>query len=347
MKTSIIELVLIFLLIMSYPIKADKLKFAVVPKSKASFFDQIGAGCREAAAEIEADCLFYPGTKNSDIRVQNKIIKNFIDEGVDGIAIAFLQSDRLAIENLQEAQKAGIPIVTIDSDLDTHTLKKYKKLRAAFIGTNNFEFGKMLGEQVKKLRPKGGKLCIQTGHQNSPNLNLRVMGVRSALSGKNYALSPGKKLKNINGWTEVPRCPLHHNDQGDRSLKQMEVMLGKAPNEIDTFVSVNFWPQAVPSDYRRMIQPFKKKIEQMEVVLVFGDTLEGQLELLKDHLSHVNIGQVPYEMGRQAIFTLHKIVKGEDYQEMNYTPLTYCTPKNYDTCTKSSNVIWRSETEQH
>ena len=226
-------------------------------------------------------------------------------------------------------------------------MKKYKKLRAAFIGTNNFEFGKLLGEQVKRLRPNGGKLCIQTGHQNSPNLNLRVMGVRSALSGKSYALPPGEKLKNINGWTEVQRCPLHHNDQGERSLKQMEIMLGKAPDEIDTFVSINFWAQAVPSDYRKMIQPFKKKIAQMEVVLIFGDTLEGQLELLKEHLSHVNIGQVPYEMGRQAIFTLHKIVKGEDYQEMNYTPLTHCTPENYNTCTKSSNVIWRPEKQQH
>ena len=347
MRTSTIGLLLISILTLPYSVKADKLRFAVVSKFKLDFFEQLGKGCQEAAAEIGVECLFYLGTKNPDVRMQNKIVKKFIDEGVDGIAVAFLQSNRLAIENLQEAQKAGIPVVTIDSDLDSYTLKKYKKLRTAYIGTNNFELGKMLGEQVKRLRPKGGKLCIQTGYQNSSNLDLRVMGIRSALSGKTYDLPPGKRLKNINGWTETLRCPIYSNDQNHRSLQQMTIMLGKVPNEIDTFVSIASWAQAEPSDYRRAIQPFREKIEQREVILVFGDTVESQLELLKDHLSHVNIGQVPYEMGRQAIFTLYKIVKGEDYQEMNYTPLTYCTPENYDTCTKSSNVIWRPEKEQH
>ena len=63
-----------------------------------------------------------------------------------------------------------------------------ENLRFAYIGTDNFELGKSLGEQLKKLRPNGGTLIMHSGRPDSPNLNLRLMGVRSALSGKNTML---------------------------------------------------------------------------------------------------------------------------------------------------------------
>lgn len=65
-----------------------------------------------------------------------------------------------------------------------------------------------------------------------------------------------------------------------------------------------------------------------------ADTVDSQLALLNDKLSHVNIGQSPYDMGKMAILTLHNIVTNKPFQETTYTPLTYCTPENHSTCTK-------------
>jgi ribose transport system substrate-binding protein len=239
---------------------------------------------------------------------------------------------------LQKAKKKGIPVITFDSDFDSSTLDKYENLRLAYIGSDNLAFGKALGEQVKKLRPNGGKLCIQSAHKGESNLILRMMGVRSALSGKTYTSPPGKKLKNVNGWTEISRCPLYGNGQSVPSIEQMKFILRKAPKEVDTFVAVGGWVQMNNiKKYREMIPLFKEKMDRREIAVVIGDTTEGQLECLKDHLSHINVGQRPYDMGRQAIFTLYNIVKKNGYKKVIYTPLTYCTPENYDTCTKSSN----------
>ena len=56
---------------------------------------------------------------------------------------------------------------------------------------------------------------------------------------------------------------------------------------------------------------------------------------LKDNLAHGNVGQNPYEMGKQAILTLYKLVNKQAVEEVMYIPMTYCTPDNYQSCTKN------------
>lgn len=188
------------------------LKFAVVPKFYSVFFDQSKTGCIDAAAEIKGVECVYRGPESSSVRLQDEVINQLIDEGIDGIAVAVTQSKYLFENSLKRAKEAGIPIVTYDSDFDASINQDPKNFRSAYIGTDNFELGKSLGEQLKKLRPNGGTLIMQSGRPDSPNLNLRLMGVRSALSGKKYDIPLGKLLNNEQGWTEV-REPLFNFDQ--------------------------------------------------------------------------------------------------------------------------------------
>jgi ribose transport system substrate-binding protein len=332
MIENILKLTLTFLIFSVFPASGKNLKFAVVPKYYSAFFDESGRGCKEEAAQMEGVECIYRGPDKGDVRMQDKIIEQLINEGVDGIAVSVTESNFLARNSLQKARNAGIPIITYDSDFDAHTLEQYDSLRLAYIGTDNFQLGMAFGEQLKKLRPKGGTLIIQTGRPNSPNLNLRIMGLRSELSGKIYKTPPGEILKNDLGWTEV-RAPMVNFNNIKRSVKQLESVLKVQPNRADAFVAVGGWPQNNETQYREMIEPFKDKIDRKETVLVISDASKSQLRMLGDHLTHVNIGQKPYEMGRQAIFTLLKIVKKQKYEKVIYTPLAYCTPENYDTCT--------------
>ncbi|WP_354625441.1 substrate-binding domain-containing protein [Psychromonas sp. MME2] len=333
MRGNMLRLTIVFLMFTVFAVSAKNLKFAVVPKYYSVFFDESGKGCQDAAAQIEGVECIYRGPVQGDVRIQDKIIEELLNEGVDGIAVAVTESRFLAKSSMQKAKKLGIPVITYDSDFDTVTLEKYDNLRLAYIGTNNFELGKALGEQLKKIRPAGGTLLIQTGRPDSPNLNLRIMGVRSALSGKEYQNPPGEILKNDLGWTEV-RLPIPNYDNINRSVKQLESMLKVPSNKVDAFIAVGGWVQNDAPLYRTMIEPFKDKLERKEIVLVISDASEIQLKMLGDHLAHVNIGQKPYEMGRQIIFTLLKIIEKQKYEEVIYTPLTYCTQDSYETCSK-------------
>jgi ribose transport system substrate-binding protein len=234
---------------------------------------------------------------------------------------------------MQQAKEAGIPIITYDSDFDGITLQNYKDIRLAYVGTNNFELGLAFGEQLKKLRPEGGKLLIQTGRPDSPNLNLRIMGLRTALSGKSFNKPPGDMLQNDNGWTEV-RSPIPNYDQINRSVKQLASFLKGNKKQGDSFVAVGGWAQDDEVSYREMIMPYKNKLINNEKIVIMSDTSVNQLAMLRDRLAHANIGQNPYEMGAQSILTLYKIVTKQPYAPVTYTSLTYCTATNYTTCKK-------------
>jgi len=286
----------------------------------------------DAAAKLPNVTCIYRGPKEEDTREQNDIVEELVREGVDGIAVAVIRSENLAGRGMQKAKAARIPVISYDADFNADSLNKYKELRLAYIGSDNFEIGKMLGEQAIKLRPNGGRIIIQTGRPDSPNLNQRVMGVRVALSGIMYDTPPGKKLSNVNGWTEV-REPIPNFGNFERSVEHMEYIL-KGRHDVDTLIAVAGWSQFVPKLYRKMIEPFRMKLDRKEIAVVVGGTAGVQLDILRDHLSHANVGQNPYEMGRQAILTLYKIVTGQEYKQVIYTPLNVCTPENYNMCTK-------------
>lgn len=335
-----VRLFLLFIALSQLPISSaygKELKFAVVPKFYSIFFDQSKNGCIDAAAQIEGVECIYRGPEISNVRLQDQVINQLIDEGIDGIAVAVTQSKYLVENSLKRAKEAGIPIVTYDSDFDASIKEEPKNLRFAYIGTDNFELGKSLGEQLKKLRPNGGTLIMHSGRPDSPNLNLRLMGVRSALSGKKYDAPPGELLNSDLGWTEV-REPLFNFDQLSQAVKQMESVMKGKPVKADSFIAVGGWAQNNDALYREMIAPYQEKINNKEIVIIITDTSPEQLTMLKDGLAHVNVGQNPYEMGRQAILTLYKIVTKQKYEETIYTPVTFCTPQNADTCDKRTGI---------
>ena len=332
---TLISLTLMVTATASTGLSAKTLRFAVVPKYYGAFFDQSKLGCEAAAKQLsDVECI-YLGPETASVRRQNEIIESLIAQRVDGIAVAITQSKYLTNNSLKKAKAAGIPVITYDSDFDEPTLTQHQDLRRAYIGTDNFKFGMALGEQLKQLRPNGGTLIIQTGRPDSPNLNLRIMGLRSALSGKHYDTPPGIRLHNNNGWTEI-REPFSNFDQLDQSVKQMESVLKGKPIKADTFIAVGGWPQNNERLYRKMIAPYKPKLDNKEVVVIISDAAPSQLNMLKDHLAHANVGQSPFEMGRQAIFTLHKIVSDQAFEQIVYTPIKLCTPESAERCAKNS-----------
>lgn len=325
--------IIVFTLLPVFSVNAQDYTFAVVPKYHSSFFDQAGKGCFFAASKLDNVNCIYLGPTTGDVRIQDKIISKFVDQGVDGIAVAVSNSEFLARSSIRKAIAAGIPIITFDSDFNLPTKNEYNSLSLAYIGTDNLALGYALGEALQSLRPEGGKLLIQTGRPDSANLNLRIMGLRSALSGTNYRTPPGKLLDNEMGWTEI-RTPIPTYDKTERAIKQLESKSLAKTNKLNAFVSVGGWAQNDQYNYRRIVTPLADDIKNNEFLLLFANSSIQQLSILEDHLASANIGQNPYEMGRLAILTLYKIVTDQPYDKVIYTSLTHCTQENVASCTK-------------
>ena len=309
----------------------DKLVIAVVPKNLNNpFFDQAKLGCDKAVSEIGADkveCYFTGPGEHGGGDEQVQIVADLIAKGVDGIAVSPSNAAAMA-SVLPEAKAKGIPVLTWDSDL----LPENADLRTAYVGTHNYDIGVNIAKLVQKIKPQGGKICIQSGGAAAANHNERMQGIRDTLGGMTGTTSPGERLTGQNGWTEVDGCPLYTDDDFPKSCQQMEDILGKYP-DLDAFTPTGGFPQFVPDCYRNVASKHKDKIASGALALVVADTLPVQIDLMKEGLSAGQVGQRPFEMGYKVIYFIKDMKEGKPAPaDPTYTGLDVCTPDTADTC---------------
>ncbi len=306
---------------------AENLVFALVPKAMNNpFFDLARDGCKKAEAEISGvECLYIgPGEHTEQEQIQ--IVLDLISRRVGGIAVAPSNAPAMG-KALKRAKRAGIPVITWDSDL----LERDRGLRSTYVGTNNYDIGKNLAKITMALRPSGGIICIQSGGAAAANHNERMQGIRDTLGGMESDHPPGERLTGQNGWTEVAGCPLYTNDDFPLSVQQMADILVKYRN-LNAFVATGGFPQFVDNAYRRIVLKHENRVRSNETLLVIADTLPFQMAILGDGLSHGQVGQRPFEMGYRSMFVLKDLVDGKEVPDPIFTGLDVCTEANYVTC---------------
>jgi ribose transport system substrate-binding protein len=307
-----------------------KYVFALVPKNMNNpFFDQARDGCKKAEKELNGaiECMYIGPGEHGGGEEQVQVVDDLIAKKVDGIAVSPANAAAMA-HALAAAKRAGIPVLTWDSDL----LERDKALRLAYIGTHNYEIGVNLAKLAMTIKPKGGTICIQSGGAAAANHNERMQGIRDTLSGQASKEPPGARLTGQNGWTEVDGCPLYTNDDFPVAVQQMEDILGKYPS-LDAFVPTGGFPQFLPQAYRKVAEKVKARIDSGSLALVVADTLPVQIDLLKAGLSRGQVGQRPFDMGYKTMLFLKDIKDGKPApKDPTYTGLDVCTPQNVATC---------------
>ena len=305
----------------------EKLKFALVPKAMNNpFFDLARDGCKKAEADIATiECIYIgPGEHTEAEQVQ--IVQDLITQGVDGIAVSPSNAAAMATA-LKAAKEAGIPTLTWDADL----LPEDAQYRAAFVGTKNYDIGVNLAKIVQAKKPSGGKICLQTGGASAANHNERLQGIRDTLAGRSGTTPPGDPLKGENGWTEVDGCPLITDDDSAKAVQQLQDILGKYA-DLDVYITTGAFTQWSDNAFRQAVDPYKDNIKSGKLVFASADTLDMQMQQLKDGLSNGQVGQRPFQMGYLAMQRLLELKNGKTLQDPEYTGLDVCTPDNVNDC---------------
>lgn len=156
------------------PAEGKIVKLAFVTNNPSQFWKIAEAGLRkyEKEAKIQVDMKMPPNGTPED---QNQILENLASQGYDAIAVSVVApKDQLRVLN-EVAAKTNL--ITFDSDAD-------KSKRLLYIGTNNFEAGKALGERIAKLLPEGGKIAVFVGTLSADNAAQRLAGVEAAIKDK-------------------------------------------------------------------------------------------------------------------------------------------------------------------
>lgn len=254
------------------------LRFAVIPKAlDIPVFNYAKIGAERAAKELGNVEIEWRAPETADQLKQKEILESFITQRVDGIAISALNGDFLT-DTINRAIDAGIPVVTWDSDAP-------KSRRVAFYGVDDFESGRIMGQQAITLLGGKGKVAVITS-VGATNLQRRLDGLREALKA-----APGIEI-------------VEAYDIKEDAVRCAEIIAtgSRRYPDLGAWLSVGGWP-VFTRNALAGVDPSKTKV-------ISFDTVESAIDLLREGKVQVLLGQKYFGWGSEPVKILHGIRNG-------------------------------------
>jgi ribose transport system substrate-binding protein len=138
----------------------DTFDVSVILKNLGGYWEPVEVGSNRAITELsltgqtEAPVAPEDAKPDAVLQLQVDLFKERVDDGYQAFGVAPL--DAIMQEEVDNAVDAGIPVVTIDSDLPDSK-------RNLYIGTNNTEAGKAAGETLADLIGQGSGTVLLLG----------------------------------------------------------------------------------------------------------------------------------------------------------------------------------------
>jgi ribose transport system substrate-binding protein len=192
-----------------------KLRIAVVPKGTAqSFWLAVKAGAEDAGKEKGAQIIWKGPAKETDVAGQKRIIENFINAKVDAIVMAAC-SETALVPTVEQADRAGIPVITIDSGVKSDVPK-------SFVATDNIAGAREAAKVLARLIGESGEVGLIPFVKGAATSNMREQGFKDEI----------KKYKNIK-LVSV----LYSNSDIMQGVRATEDMLTANPNLAGIFAA--------------------------------------------------------------------------------------------------------------
>ena len=143
------------------------------------FFIVLEAAIREKVEEQGDELVTLD--PHIDVALQISQIEDLLVRDIDGIFVNPVDWEgiRPALVSLKEA---GVPIVNFDTEV-----KDLEEFVTAYAGSNNYNAGKVCGDELVKRHPEGGNIVIL----DSPTMNSvndRIKGFTEAIEGKGFTV---------------------------------------------------------------------------------------------------------------------------------------------------------------
>ena len=299
---------LIFILIISFTFihcnreeksteESDRVRIALVLKTLNSpFFIDLKKGAERAAELNNIQLVVQAPEREIDVEKQMQIIENLIQTQVDAICVSPSGSREL-LPAILKANQANIPVLVIDTRIDETAAKEQGIKTVTFIGSDNYQGGKLAGEYAGSLSDKQLRVVILEGIPGHETGDNRLRGFTEATAA--YA--------NISIIASQPA-----NWERDQGYNVMQNLLQAHP-VIDLVFACNDL-MALGAMEAIMAAGKLDKIK----IIGFDAVEEARKEIQRGNLE-ASIAQHPSEMGRLAIENAIKAVEGQTIPE--YIPV--------------------------
>ena len=279
----------------------DQGTIVFIPKStSATFYLFLVKGAKDRAKELGYTIDYQGPATETEIASQVDLVRNISRSKPAGILLAALDSKGL-IPPVEEALQDGVPVVMVDSGIDSDLPK-------ASVTTDNYEGGFKAGTQMAKLLGEKGLVA---------NLGIQAGSVSSKRStGFNDAIAKFPNMKVLpTQWTNADAAT-SMNIAGD--------LLNGNPDVVGFFSACA--PTAVG-----ICQAIKAKGLEKKLKVVTFDPSPEILPLFEAGVIQCIIAQDPYQMGYEGVGYIDKARKSVAIENKKIElPPVVITPENYN-----------------
>lgn len=258
------------------------------------FFRDLGEAMADEASKHGMEVMLTAG--EFDVAKQRNQIADFLVRRVDAIVLSPCDSRAIAT-SIAEANKAGIPVFTVDIAVLAAGVKI-----ESHIATDNYGGGRLAAQALIGALGGGGKVAI-LDHPEVESVILRTRGFEEELA----------KQKKENGVTTEIVVKLPGGGVKDKSFKASEDLLQAHPDVTGIFASND--PAALGA-----VAALEKAGKLSQVKIVGFDGMPEGKQAIKDGKIYADPIQFPDRIGRQAIQSIVKYLAGDEVPKETLIP---------------------------
>jgi len=286
---------------------ARKFTIAVIPKGTThAFWKSINAGAIKAAGDyktqgVEVDLIWKGPLREDDREQQIQVVEGFISQGINGIVLAPL--DRVAlVRPVEEAKRAGIPTVVMDSGLDSEQI-------TSFAATDNRKGGMLAADRLGSLLGGKGKVVMLRYAEGSASTTDREEGFLQEMKAK----YPDIQLISIDQYAGATR---------DTAKRASENLLQRFASEVNGIFTPN------ESASVGMLLALQDRELAGKVKFVGFDATPQFIEAMKNGQMQGVVVQNPFAIGELSVRAMIDSLLGKPVEKRIDTGVMMITPDN-------------------
>lgn len=290
--------------------KEKAFTIAVIPKgTTAEFWKSIHAGAIKAAEEYAAQGikinLNWKGPIREDDREQQiQVVEGFLSQNVDGIVLAPLDN-RALVRPVEEAERAGLPTVIMDSGLESQKIISY-------VATDNYKGGQLAAERLGEVLGGKGSVLMLRYQEGSNSTELREKGFVD-------------KLKSDYPQIELISSDQHAGPTRDTAKRAAENLLQRFANDVQGIFTPN------ESTTIGMLLALEDISKDGKIAFVGFDSTQQLIDAVNEQKLAGFVVQNPVNMGYLGVKTMVDHLLGLPVEKLIDTGVMIVTPENINT----------------
>lgn len=273
----------------SQEVEDTRPKVALVLKTLNNpFFITLQQGAQEEADKQGLNLIVQAAERELDVEKQMQIVENLIQAQVKAILISPSGSKEI-LPSIAKANAAGIPVLIVDTRIDREAAKEAGVTTETFIGSDNYEGGRVAGEFVVRGRAGETKIAILEGIAGHETGDSRLRGFMDAVSG-------------VKGIEIVASQPA--NFERDQGFNVTQNILQAHPEVTVLFACNDMMALGA-------VEAIAAAGRTGEISVIGFDAVDDARKAIKEGTMVASVAQSPSMIGKVAVENAAKVLNGE------------------------------------